>query len=493
MPFADSRFPADVDPPSLGVFFADISRIPRETGNERRVGEHIRSIAASHADWTHHTDDVGNVSIHIPAVSGCEHVPGVCLQAHSDMVCVKTPESTHDFERDPIPLACTDDWLHARDTSLGADNLGGLSVALALAESADLKRGPLDILVTVGEEKSGIGCMRFDPVEHDIRSTYLINLDCFDEDVLVLSCAGNQHIKATFPLRRQKPEKEGVIHDVLLSGLKGGHSGINITEERGNALLLLAKLLEGLPPESHLISLDGGTEDNVIPADARATICATDPAAWDRWLQKASDMLEGPDVKRFSNDIRLETRPSAAPVLSVPLTSASQRMLITTLESLPNGVRSMNTVFVDVPNLSSNVGNIRTHENHAEIGILMRSVHAEDMRELGEGICRTVEGFGGKAHLSAASSGWLQEEDAPLVRIAEKAHANVMGVSPRITGIHGWIEPAVLSKYFRSTIVMGMTIENAHTVNERLLIPSMERAYRRLRTTLEMIAESADL
>ena len=273
--------------------FNEISRIPRESGNEEGIRNYLLSWAEKHS-LEAKADSKGNVVIYAKATKGCEKLPAIALQGHMDMVCVKRPNSKHDFLIDPIAIETDGVTIRAKGTSLGADN--GIAIAMILSILSDPKaqHGPVEAIFTV-EEETGLGGVYALDTEL-VKARRLINLDSEEEGLIYTGCAGGLDLEAT--LKYKTEAATGTALKVKVSGLLGGHSGSEIHKERGNAIKILARYLNRLPSFS-LASIDGGTRHNVIPSTAEAVITVEDK---DVALSLAAAMQEELDEKR--QDIR---------------------------------------------------------------------------------------------------------------------------------------------------------------------------------------------
>ncbi len=249
--------------------FSRISAVPRSSGNEREITEWVVARALGQG-FDHSKDDAGNIVVRVPASPGHESLPPIILQSHLDMVCEKIPGSSHDFTSDPIHLVVDGDWLRADGTTLGADNGIGMAIGLALAEERSARRPALELLFTVEEETGLSGAQNLDTGM--LRGRTLINIDSEEEGALIIGCAGGENGRISLPVTREDIPSSHALYQLAVSGLKGGHSGMNIGENRGNANKILARVLEALMSEVslQLVTVEGGSRSNVIPRDAMA-------------------------------------------------------------------------------------------------------------------------------------------------------------------------------------------------------------------------------
>ena len=261
-------------PEALWRHFDEIRKIPRCSGNEEKIREYIIEFARSKG-FEYQVDKTGNVVVRKKASAGKENAPAVVLQAHLDMVCEKNSDVEHDFNKDPIKLRREGDWLLAQGTTLGADNGIGVAAALAVLESEDIVHGPLEALFTVDEETGLTGAFNRDPSL--IKGRILLNLDSEEHGVFFIGCAGGGDSIIHLPVSRKSPEKSRALK-IKVSGLKGGHSGIDIHLGRGNAIKILARTLYEIKQkvDFELLNIEGGNKRNAIPREAEAVIFVED-------------------------------------------------------------------------------------------------------------------------------------------------------------------------------------------------------------------------
>src|SRR5262245_34418096 len=259
-----------LQPVAVWKHFAALSSIPRRSKHEERAAGHVMNVAAG-LGLAARQDGAGNVVVHKPAVQGREHVPRVCLQGHLDMVCVKRESKTHDFSSDPIQLIRRDGFIAANGTTLGADNGIAVATNLALMEADDVAHGPIELLFTVDEETGLNGAKQLQP--KFVQSRILLNLDSEEEGELYIGCAGGCDTVATWPVEHEPAPPDAIAIEVVVAGLRGGHSGADIDKGRGNAIKILNRTLALLLKQGgRLARIDGGTARNAIPDRATAVL-----------------------------------------------------------------------------------------------------------------------------------------------------------------------------------------------------------------------------
>lgn len=477
-----------LEPQSLWSHFSRIAQIPHCSGNEEALRAYILECAQARGLGST-VDEAGNVIVTSPPHPSMEGAPGVILQAHMDMVCEKDSASRHDFKKDPLTLVRDGDWIAAAGTTLGADNGIGLAAILALLEDTSLAHGPLEALFTVDEERGLLGASGLRP--GCLRGTYFFNLDSEEEGVLCIGCAGGADSVLTLPVSRKARGRAQAL-ELCVTGLRGGHSGIDIHLGRANAIKVLARILVGLGERVNydLAAVQGGSARNAIPREARAYLfLAPGDVAAARSL-----------VNELSAEIRYEFR-RTDPGLNVtiepaggterPLKRRSQRAVINALMALPHGVRSMSA---DVPGLvetSTNLASVRTSDTYVEIAQMSRSSLDSALGEV-QASLRAVSSLCG-AHLEQPEGypGWTPDPDSPFVAKLRKIYFELFGTEPAFKAVHAGLETAIIGKKMPGLkmVSIGPDIRDPHSPAERVNIPSVQRFWRFLLEILKRLTE----
>ncbi len=465
--------------------FEQISAIPRGTFNEAGIRAWLIDWAAKRSLRTR-TDETGNLVIYLPATAGYENAAPVILQGHLDMVCQKTPDSQHDFTRDPIRLVYDGDWLKADRTTLGADNGIAIALMMALAEDPAVEHPALECLLTIEEEQGGRGADFLDP--DLLSSKTLINLDSEDEGVLTVGCAGSVTNFLDLPLTREPLGLEQVF-ELKVSGLQGGHSGAEIHEPRANANKLLARLLDLVQQEVplRLITLQGGSARNAIPRDAAAVFaCADDQAAACRAAFERAAQVLGREYAHTEKTMELTlTAKDEKPALAV--TAADSQRAIWLLLAVPNGVFRMSDEIKGFVETSNNIGIV---ELNAE-GLQIVSNHRSAIRSRLEEIARRVEIIGllagARVSFNKFFNPWEPNFDSPLLAVCKQVYEAEFQQSPKIELIHAGLECGTISERCGGfdTISMGPTLRAPHSPDERLYLPALPRMWTYLTAILK--------
>ncbi|MCK6391856.1 MAG: beta-Ala-His dipeptidase [Azonexus sp.] len=360
---------SDLSPAEVWQHFATLCAIPRASKQEAALRAHLQDWAAQ-AGISAEVDAAGNLLLLSPASPGCEQVPGVILQAHLDMVCQKNSTSPHDFSRDPIQPVLRDGWLVADETTLGADN--GIGVALILAALSDrtLRRGPLEALLTVDEEAGMGGARGLSPDR--LKGRLMLNLDTEAWGEFYLGCAGGMDVD----IRRDgepEPLPAGwTVCEIALRGLRGGHSGVDIHEERGNAIKLMVGVLHDLAAHVpyRLVSLRGGTARNALAREAFATLAFPEALDLSDWLAGQQAGLRE-HLRGIEAQLSLSITPASARDM---LGAEEQFVWLASLHAAPHGVRRMSRQVPGVVETSNNLGMVDLQPAGGSCNFMVRSL-----------------------------------------------------------------------------------------------------------------------
>ena len=471
-------------PAHLWKHFSQLLRIPHGSGNERALGDYIVSVARDLGlSWKR--DRVGNVLVCKPPTPGHETAPGVILQGHMDMVNEKNSEVEHDFLKDAIIAEVKGDWVQARGTTLGSDNGIGVSAALAVMEDKSLVHGPLEFLFTVDEETGLTGANHLG--KNWLKGTQLLNLDSEDEGAFTIGCSGGGDSEIELPIRRKKTQfKDG--YRLRLFGFRGGHSGLDIHQGRGNAIRLLARLLYGAQQKFKfdLVHIEGGNKRNAIPREAWAIIAA-DPD---------SSRKLGPFFKRAFDEIRNEYKVVEKDAQSVfekgipfdrePLTSDSQATLVRMLLTLPHGVISMHPEIPGLVETSNNLAVVRCEKGQVQIVCSSRSSVASALASVRQAIKALAELAGARINQPQGYPGWEPNLQSALLKRLTDVYERVFGKHPEVKAVHAGLECGIIGEKYpgMDMISFGPTIEHPHSPEERVHIGSVERFWTFLTASL---------
>ena len=480
---------SQLQPQALWQWFEQICAIPHPSKHEQALSAHIQAWAKDkQLDIVE--DKVGNLIIKKPATPGMENRKVVALQAHIDMVPQKNADKVHDFEKDPIVPYIDGEWVKATGTTLGSDNGIGMASALAVLGSDDIPHGPLEVLLTIDEETGMTGAFGLEPGYLDAE--ILINTDSEQEGEIYMGCAGGVDAQISVPMVWQSPEQSNATYTLTLSGLKGGHSGVNIHLGRGNANKLLARFLFSYADELaiELTNFTGGSLRNAIPREANVSFMLPG----ENVPQLEALMAEYQAIIRQELAIadplmllELTEIPAATQVMS----EDTQNMLIDLLNACPNGVIRMSDEVKGVTETSLNVGVISTGSESVEIICLIRSL-LDSGREEVEGVLTSLANLAGvEIELSGAYPGWKPDNSSPVMALVRETYDDIYNKEPVIMVIHAGLECGLFKKPYpeMDMVSIGPTIRYPHSPDEKVLIKTVEQYYKLLLAVLARIPE----
>lgn len=468
--------PSTLEPTGLWRAFAALSRIPRGSGNEAAACAFLLEEAAR-LGLSAEQDAVGNVLLRKPAAPGREGAPTVALQAHVDMVCEKDRGTAHDFSRDPIALVRDGEVVRAEGTTLGADNGIGAAAALAVLASRDLPHGPLECLFTVDEERGLTGAVACRPGW--LKARYLLNLDGEDPSELTISCAGGLETEARRRMTREAAPAGHLAFALRVGGLRGGHSGVDIHQGRGNALRLLGRTLAALMelPGVALAGLEGGSRRNVIPREASAHLLAPPEQAGNlSGVVARCEACFRAELGAFDPALALALEP-CAPRPETVLTPEEAHRVVALLRVLPHGVHAMSPEIPGLVQASTNLAVLEEEGETLRILLSHRSALASARDEAGSVAALLARAHGFEAAHGGAYPGWSPCPDAELVHLAQAVFAERNGQPATLRAIHAGLECGILGDKHPGLqmISFGPHILDAHSPQERVDIASVAR------------------
>lgn len=480
----------DLAPQNVWKHFYSLTRIPRPSGHMEKITAFLVNFGKELGLETF-VDEAGNVIIRKPATPGMENRKGVILQAHMDMVPQKNNDTVHDFENDPIETWIDGDWVKAKGTTLGADNGLGVAAIMAVLEAKDLKHGPLEALITKDEETGMFGAFGLKP--GTVKGDILLNLDSEDEGELYIGCAGGLNIAASLEYKEETPEEGLVARKIILKGLRGGHSGLEINEGRGNANKLLARVLHDLLIEfdCQLASYEGGNLRNAIPREASAVLVFNpdDMDGLEEYIKEYEVQINA-EYAAIEKDVVLKLEEVEMPLAVVP--EEIQDNMINMMMAIQNGVMRMIPTIPDTVETSSNLAIVTIAGGKVEVRILARS-SCDTMKEfLADSLLACFSLAGMKVETSGGYSGWQPNVDSPILHAMKKSYEEQFGVAPAVKVIHAGLECAIIGANCPQGLDMisfGPTLRSPHSPDERALIPTVGKFYDFLVATLEQTPE----
>lgn len=477
---------AELEPKPIWKHFDALAAIPRASTKEAAAREYVLAQAAR-LGLEVVQDKAGNIVVRKPAHKGREGATKALLQGHLDMVCEKNEGTAHNFDTDPIKVVRDGDWLKADGTTLGSDNGVGVAAALAVMESTDIAHGPLEFVFTIDEETGLTGAAEFQAGV--LKASYFLNLDNEEKGTLCIGCSGG----VTTTARRKvtlRPAGAGAGWRIKVLGLKGGHSGVDIHQGRGNALRILGgvlqKALESLPVE--VSDIKGGSAQNAIPREASSIVVLD--AAREKDLKSLVATAEAEykaDLGSFDPDLQITVEKAERPEKVLDSTDAKQTVAL--LVTVPHGVLAMSP---DVPGLvqnSTNLAIITTKGDMIEIVTSQRSAIESSKQASARMVATACRLAGFEVEHRGSYPGWKPEPTSEIVRKLQAVHQELFGEPAKLIAMHAGLECGVIGEKYpgMQMVSFGPTIVDPHSPNERVQISSVESFWKYLKAVLERI------
>jgi dipeptidase D len=476
-------------PAPMWRHFCEISRIPRCSGQEEQVRNYVVSVAEDNGA-EYRIDRAGNLVVKSSASPGLEGAPVIVLQSHLDMVCEKNKDSSHDFSKDPLVLQKEGPWVFAEGTTLGGDNGVGVAAALAVLEDASLPHGPLELLFTVDEESGLTGASALEP--DMLVGRKLINLDTEEHGSLYIGCAGGRDTALFLEARYESITGGYRPLQVKLGGLQGGHSGIDIHEQRGNAVKLLNRFLwkEASRMGFRLVDVEGGSKHNAIPRESEAVVLV--PPDNEEEFRRA--------ITAYERNLRDELGPVdpgvfvAAETFDVEtkrvLSAEDQERLLHLLDAIPHGVITMSKTVPELVQTSTNLAVVRTEPAGIRVLTSQRSSVDSELEDISNRVAAVGREVGAQVEPGTGYPPWTPDMSSELLRTARQVFQQVFGSEPQVKAVHAGLECGIIGAKFEEMdmISFGPTILGAHSPSERLNVPSVESFWAFLAAMLRALA-----
>jgi dipeptidase D len=480
----------DLEPKNLFTYFYELNQIPRCSKHEHKAGEYLLGLAArKKIDASR--DEAGNIIMRIPGTKGRANKPVVILQSHTDMVCEKNKQSTHDFSKDPIPMRYDNNWIYTDGTTLGADNGIGVAAALSVLDETSAPHGPLELLFTVDEETGLTGAQSLAP--GFLKGRTLLNLDSEEEGVLYIGCAGGKDTMGELTAPRSDIPAGWIPLKLSVGNLKGGHSGIDIHLGRGNAIKLLAEVMKQIHAESpvRLAHIEGGTKRNAIPRETDAVVFAH--PSYVEFIKKFSEDL----TRRYRSDYA-----SVDPAVTISVEDVSVTFddvfsfeftatLINLLNTIPNGVIAMSAAVPGLVETSTNLASVMTDNATVVIGTSQRSSVDSERDEIAARIAQLMQGAGALSKHTDGYPGWKPNLGSPVLAAAKKIFTEFYEMEPEIKAIHAGLECGIIGERFPGIdmVSFGPTITGPHSPDERVHVGSVKNFYTCLLLILKKLSD----
>ncbi len=467
-----------LEPKKVFAYFEDISQIPHGSGNTKAVSDYCVDFAKAHG-FRYIQDEDNNVIIFKDASAGYESSEPVIIQGHLDMVCEKEDGITIDFEKDGLKLYVDGDYLKAEGTTLGGDDGIAVAYALAILDDDTLEHPPLEVVFTVDEEIGMLGAESMDLSA--LKGRKLLNIDSEEEGIFLASCAGGLQAVCKIPVSRM--DAEGISYEIKVTGLQGGHSGVEIDKERGNAVSLLGRVLDVLGRDYPfaIAQMEGGLKDNAIPREASAVILAESETVGEELCAKLKEMEQELKKEFQTSDagITVCCRKLESGNIAVLHGSAASKVLFF-LRMMPNGVQHMSMDIEGLVETSLNAGIMKLTEDMFSVCFAVRSSVTSRKMEVANRLTFLTEFLGGEISINGDYPAWEYKTDSAMRERMAETYQDLFGKEAKIEAIHAGLECGLFSGKIAGLdcISFGPNMYDIHTPKERLSISSTERVWK---------------
>ena len=470
-------------------YFEEICNYPRPSKKEEKVANYIFSVGEK-LNLETLKDSFGNIIIRKPATPGKENLKTVVLQGHIDMVCEKNRDVVHDFDNDPIIPYIDGEYVKAKGTTLGADNGIGVATALAILEDNTIEHGPIECLFTLDEETGLTGATNLDA--NVLKASILLNLDSEELGTFFIGCAGGKNTAAKFKFKPQAVPDKYLSYEIKISGLKGGHSGLEIHTGRGNAIKILTRLIWNSAGEFKLklAHIEGGNKHNAIPREASAIVMVPKKLTKDfikyvetyNKIVKEESAASEPDLKVTIDKVK---KPKKV------MDGKTQARLINALYAVPHGVIKMSPDIPDLVETSTNLATITTDGKVVNIVTSQRSSVATEIQDITDMVTSVFKLADAEISYGDGYPGWKPNVNSEILQIFKNVYNNIYGVQPEVKAIHAGLECGIISEKYpeMDMISFGPTMFGVHSPDERLKIDSVQPFYELLVNVLRNIPE----
>lgn len=465
-----------LEPKAVFKYFEEISGIPHGSSDTKRISDYCVDFAKKH-DLDYIQDSLNNVIIYKEGSDGYKDISPVIIQGHLDMVCEKENTVDIDFKSDGLELEVDNGFISAKGTTLGGDDGIAVAYALAVLESEDIQHPPLEVVLTVDEEIGMLGAAGIDCTP--LKSKRMLNIDSEEEGYLLVSCAGG--VTAVCHMDCHWQERTGIHVNLTVSGLLGGHSGVEIDKGRANACKVLGRILYGIKSRVSfdIISVDGGLKDNAIPREASASLLISKEGIdiINDYVEEINEILSN-EYKNTDKDIKVEVKLNEEKNEKV-MTDYLRDNVITALVNLPNGVQKMSSDIEGLVQTSLNLGILKTTEDEVSMSFSVRSSISSEKDELTSVLKCLMESLEGSVTCSGDYPAWEYKKDSELRELMVRIYEEQTGKKPVIQALHAGVECGLFAGKIQELecVSFGPDIVDIHTPAERMNVESVKRTW----------------
>lgn len=470
----------NLEPKSVFGFFEQMSAIPHGSGNTKAVSDWMVSFAKERG-LEYYQDELNNIIIIKEATPGYESADALIIQGHMDMVCEKAPDCQKDMAVEGLDLAIDGDTVYAKGTTLGGDDGIAVAMGLALLDADDIEHPRLELVVTVDEETGMYGAIGLDI--SPLKGHRLLNIDSEDEGVFTVSCAGGNISRCHLPLAREPFEGEALT--ITVDGLQGGHSGIEINKGRGNANMVMGRVLSAVrkKTEMRLIAVNGGQKDNAIACSCVASVLVADAAVARAVCTEMEEQLKAEYIVT-DPAVRVTV---AAVEKALAMDEATTARAVCMLTCLPSGVQVMSADIEGLVQTSLNLGILTTDENEMLASFCVRSSVESQKAMMVDRLENLMKQLDGTVDVMGDYPGWAYQQESPLRDLLVEVYTEQYGKAPKVEAIHAGVECGMFvgKRSDLDCVSIGPDLRNVHTPRERMYIGSVQRTWKMLLEVLK--------
>ncbi len=477
-----------LQPAAVWRIFEKMTEIPHGSGNETAIQNMFKAWADERGlEWAE--DKVGNLLVKIPATKGLEKAAPVLIQGHVDMVCEKNAATKHDFEKDPLKLKVDGDWVTAEGTTLGADNGIGVAMGLALADDKSMAHGPIEVLLTVDEERGLTGAAGVEAGFFSARK--MINLDSEEDDAIFIGCAGGRDTVFNLKNKATRAPKETAGRKVTVFGLLGGHSGLDIHKNRGNAIKILTRALQAAAQEMEvrLVEFNGGSMRNAIPreAEAKVVIPRQEGRRFKQIVDRCLQKIQSEELAGVDDGFQWKVSAVQAPRC---FSLTTTRSTLNLLSAIPNGVTAMSQDIAGLVESSTNLGVVKTEGAKVRCVCCSRSSVMSALEGLVLQHRAIGEAAGAEVEQPEGYPGWKPNMKSELLAVTRKKYKAAFKTEAELLAIHAGLECGLLTEKYPDLDIVsfGPNIRGAHSPDEKVQISSVQKIWKLFGATLKEVA-----
>ncbi len=470
-----------LEPKALWNNFEDLNAVPRPSKKEERIIAFVKSFGENLGLDTY-VDPIGNVIIRKPATAGMEHCQTVILQTHIDMVHQKNADTDFDFDTMGIQSYIDGDWVKAKGTTLGADNGMGAAAAMTLLASKDVEHPALEALFTIDEETGMTGAFNLE--QHILKGTILLNLDTEDDDEFSIGCAGGIDTNTTYSYTSVAVPSTDKAFAITVKGLKGGHSGMDIHLERGNANKIMNRLLYGTSKYTlRIVEINGGSLRNAIPRESFATIVVSDEKYLDHFNKVANEIKN--EFALSDANLSISIEPAQLP--STAMSIEDTEKITTALYAVFNSVYRMSSAIKGLVETSSSLARVIIKEGVFKTQSLQRSSVESSKIDVAHTVGAVFRLMGCTVEHTGSYPGWAPNPNSKVLGIMEKLYIQMYNENPKIKACHAGLECGILNERYPGLdmVSFGPTIRNPHSPDEMVNIASVQKFWQFLCAVLK--------